>query len=671
MANKRLSAVITIGGAVAGSLRGAFGAIRSETTSLGSSIQRLKDRQRELNAELEKVGRNGSATAGLRVQYARQELDLIGKQISALRQRQALERSRASNRAERQEIQGKIGSTLATGAMVMAPVGAAINEAANFDYQLQLIGNTADMTSDQVGALKRSILDTSKATSQSATNIQKGMGFLVAAGMDPQKATRFLGAIGKTATASAADVEDLAKMVFTLEDSLKIGADGMQAAIDSMAQAGKEGNVELRDMAKQLPVLGSGFVSLKMEGREAAATMGAALQIARKGAADADEAANNMKNFIAKIMSPETLKKAKKEFNLDLYKVIKDAQTKGQNPFEAAMGAIIKATKGDQKAIGELFQDMQVQNFLRPMIQNWEEYKRIKDKALSADGVIERDFAKMMATTKQQIVEVGNALGRLGVALGSVFSGDTAGKSAGMAERIGQLAEFIEQNRELVRVTGMVVGGLFAARLAVLGLGWAWTTASGIWMAGRAMWLAAPAVITAMGSAASLTAAKFTAMSGALAGLTARFLAVLAVANVGDAIAGKFGVGQEPVDKEQDEKNWKRATTWEKVQSSLPRGIEHVGRLLGMENITNQAQAERIKSETEYLRKKDERNVKDLPKPAAGNSTTVEDNSQHTYNITQQPGQDAKALAEEIERLRKKAAGVNARSSLLDGVGAQ
>ncbi|WP_240198384.1 phage tail tape measure protein [Salmonella enterica] len=117
-----------------------------------------------------------------------------------------------------------------------------------------------------------------------------------------------------------------------------------------------------------------------MGGNEAAATMGAALQIARKGASTSDEAANNMNNFMAKILSPETLKKAQKNFGVDMYKIVTSAQKKGQNPFEAAMKSVIKMTKnGDQKLLGELFGDMQVQNFVRPMIQNWEEYRRIKE----------------------------------------------------------------------------------------------------------------------------------------------------------------------------------------------------------------------------------------------------------------------------------------------------
>lgn len=672
MANKRLNAIITIGGAVASSLGSAFGAVRRETDGLGSAVQRLKDRQRELNAELARVGRDGSNAASLRVQYAKQELDLIGRQINALRQRQALEKAQAANRERRAELRGQIVGTAATGAAVMAPIGAAINEAANFDYQLQLIGNTADMTSEQIGALKRSIMDTSRATGQSATNIQKGMGFLVAAGMDPQQATKFLTAIGKTATAAGADVEDLSKMVFTLADSLKISPEGMQAAIDSMAQAGKEGNVELRDMAKQLPVLGSGFTALKMQGREAAATMGAALQIARKGAADADEAANNMKNFIAKVMSPETLKKAKKEFNLDLYKVITDAQTKGKNPFDAAMLAIIKATKGDQKAIGELFQDMQVQNFIRPMIQNWEEYQRIKEKALGASDVTERDFAKMMATTKQQIMEVGNALGRLGVALGSVFSNDATGKSAGLAERIGQLTDFINANRELVRVTIQVVGGLFVARLAFLGLSYAWTLANGAWLAGKAAWLAAPGIISAVGTALRFAGTAVLWLGRALL-LNPIGLAVTAVAVSVGLIYTYWGPLKEWFSNLWADIKASFAAAFDWIVGKVQYLMELPGRLKdklksvfgsGATQGDGGVQYDAMGNPTGY-------SVPELPPMASRAAPTVNDNSQHNVTIVQQPGQDGRKLYEEWERERQRRQGVNARSSLMDGVGAQ
>lgn len=72
-----------------------------------------------------------------------------------------------------------------------------------------------------------------------------------------------------------------------------------------------------------------------------------------------------------------------------------------------------------------------------------------------------------------------------------------------------------------------------------------------------------------------------------------------------DAVAGAVGVGSEPVDTAQDDKNWKRATVWEKMQSLPARGIEHVGDWIAP-NVANQARTARIASETEYLDKKNE-----------------------------------------------------------------
>jgi len=74
-----------------------------------------------------------------------------------------------------------------------------------------------------------------------------------------------------------------------------------------------------------------------------------------------------------------------------------------------------------------------------------------------------------------------------------------------------------------------------------------------------------------------------------------------------DAGFGAAGVGKDLDSKtiqSQDDKNWERASTWEKTQSSLARGIEHIGRFMFMDNLANQAQADRVKSETEYLDKK-------------------------------------------------------------------
>lgn len=505
MANPRLNTTITIGGAVTAGLRSAIGSTVDGLRRIGSTIRDVQRQQRDVGSAIAAARRTGQSVVELQRQY-----DRLGASIERMRVAQnrlaANQRATSANNDLRSRTGSQIGATVAGGAAVSLPFLAAAKEATEFEYQMQLIGNTAEMTKPQVKALAAEIMDIGKSVNQSAQNTQRGLGFLIAAGMELETARATIGTVGKAATATGGEIEDMAKAAFTLNDSLKIAPGDILAAMDSLAKAGKEGNVEFKDMAKQLPVIASGMSALKMGGREAAATIGAALQIARKGAADPDEAANNMKNFIAKIMSPETLKKATKNFNLDLYKVITDAQTSGKNPFDEAMVAIMKATKGDQKKIGELFQDMQVQNFIRPMIQNWEKYNDIKGKALGADGTIDRDFAKIMETNKEQVNQLTQAFGRLGIAIGdAVLAGNKGGKRSGP---IDAATEWVRANEAVVGSTLKVGAALIGMRLATLGATYAWTLGRG-------------AVLGAMGAYARVAAtlSQVTVVAGRAASL--------------------------------------------------------------------------------------------------------------------------------------------------------
>lgn len=70
-----------------------------------------------------------------------------------------------------------------------------------------------------------------------------------------------------------------------------------------------------------------------------------------------------------------------------------------------------------------------------------------------------------------------------------------------------------------------------------------------------------------------------------------------------DAAAGALGVGGNEIDEKQDDANWEKMSFTEKLQSGAARGIEKAGSFVFLDNIANEAKAERIKKETAYLNK--------------------------------------------------------------------
>jgi len=101
---------------------------------------------------------------------------------------------------------------------------------------------------------------------------------------------------------------------------------------------------------------------------------------------------------------------------------------------------------------------------------------------------------------------------------------------------------------------------------------------------------------------------------------TAKTAAVTAAVVAGggyvvDAAAGALGVGKDKegndlqVDEKQDSANWDKMSTFDKVQSGAARGIEKVGSFFFMDNLAREAQATRIKKETEILNAREGRST--------------------------------------------------------------
>src|SRR5690606_37843815 len=116
----------------------------------------------------------------------------------------------------------------------------------------------------------------------------------------------------------------------------------------------------------------------------------------------------------------------------------------------------------------ELFGDRQVLGFLRPMMAQWEKYQEIKNEALGADGVIDRDYAKMSATAVQQGEAIGAAFDRLSKTIGSALLPTFGKLSAAIIPVIDRMTAWTDANPGLTK-------GIIGVTGAALGLGAAFT----------------------------------------------------------------------------------------------------------------------------------------------------------------------------------------------------
>ena len=278
----------------------------------------------------------------------------------------------------------------------------AIPEAFQMEHRLRELGNVGQLSAKQLEDMDKRLASISRYTNQMRPEIAEGLNVLVASGIDPQKALDYMNVIGRTATGEQAVIEDISRTAFSVTDNLKVPISELGKAMDILAMSGKEGRFELKDMASAFPSLTAGASMLGMRGTPAVASLGAALQVAMKGAGEASEAANNLENFIQKVTSPLAVKNFEEVFEVNLKQVLLDAAAQGRDPILEVIEMMTQLSGGDVFKVSEVFQDKQVLNFIKPMMQNLDEYKRIKASALSAEGVVDSDFENMMQTTNEQ-----------------------------------------------------------------------------------------------------------------------------------------------------------------------------------------------------------------------------------------------------------------------------
>jgi len=451
--------------------RQALSAAGIKTTDLHGSLQKLANQQR-LNAAAQQrmidVQQRAAAVEQRMIDRQRQAIALQEKHTAAInRNRSAIE----ANMELRDNMRGQLGDALALGASVAIPV----KLAADREFNLAQIGTLTGLDNDALRKLQKQAEATANATLNSYDSVITSLNMLLAEGMKIEDATNLQGVIGKVATASNSAIEDITKTANALAGSLNIkDAATMEQAFEKLVAAGKAGSFELKDMAQYFPQLTAQAKSLGLTGVDGVVTLAASLQMARKGAADASSAAGNFNNFLSKLTAPET-KKRFEDMGVNIEQAFKDSLAAGKDPVVEMIKLIEQMTGGDKFRIGELFGDMQVIDFLNPVLADMNEYQKLMDEIRASTGGLEADFKRMAATSTKQSTLLTNNLSNLTAALGTILLpavNEVAGAIARFAGYVGKLAEeFPNMTKYIV----MAVGGLAALKVGAVAATYAFT----------------------------------------------------------------------------------------------------------------------------------------------------------------------------------------------------
>ncbi len=157
--------------------------------------------------------------------------------------------------------------------------------------------------------LSKTVIDTSRDTGMARNQVAEVVNALVGAGMELDKALAYAPTAAKFAVGQGSDGTETARMINALGQNAKITDPAMmQKALEAIAYQGQAGSFEAADMARWFPELLAGMGKLGITGMDSVTQLGSMLQVQMKTAGGSDEAANNLKNWMEKIGSGDTVK---------------------------------------------------------------------------------------------------------------------------------------------------------------------------------------------------------------------------------------------------------------------------------------------------------------------------------------------------------------------------
>lgn len=641
MANKRLNAVITIGGAIAGSLKSAIGSTKAQLGSVGDAIAKVERRQAELNRVIQSHNKLGSTGSAMRSQYAQQELAQLEKQLTKLKQISAVENKRDAAKSKMMNAGMALGAVAAAASTAFVP----IVQAAAFEKAMLGVAKQVAGARDESGKLTSVYYDMAKQVQLLGREIPlttNEIAEMVAAGARMGVAREELIQFTKTSAmmASAFDLPagELADQMGKIAGLYKIPIPAIGELADTINYLDDNAIAKGGDIIDYLTRVGGVASAVKIGSKEVAA-LGSTLLTLGERTETASTASNA---FIQKLAAADKgtkkFKAAMEQIGLSTAEVQKAMQVDATGTILQVLDKIATLPKDLQLGVMVDMIGLEHSDTLAKLANNTGEFRKQLEMANSelAKSSMQREFNAQQQTTIAQWQMMKNTLVEVSVNIGSVLLPAINSILGALAPVVSTVADFVRENNtligNLVAVAGTILGVVAVTKVWALGLG-------AVSFAFNALKLALMTnpiglALTAIAVAAVLIYKNWEPIK--------QFFA--------DLWAGVVNTFNASMDWIISKINW----VGDKIQAAkslLGFGndvVSPTGNIMGgpaAPALPNLA-----------------------PRGASGSWT---DNSQTTIQVTQQPGQNTRQLAEEITKIQERDRASRQRGRLADGIGAQ
>ncbi len=516
MANK-LALGLVIGGAVSSTVGSAFKDVTSRIKRLETEgkkarvlektigdTMRLRDEWRRAHM----AGEKGASALQKQLESNLNSLKKEGVEVRNLTKAYAA-MGQAANKAElkakghQQLDEGKQKLKSSVGQAVAATAAMAIPTKVSADYgaiirDIAIKSNIANKPEE--AQLSKKIVDTSRDTGMARNQVAEVVNALVGAGMELDKALQYAPTAAKFAVGQGSDGGETARMINALGQNAKITDPAMmQKALEAIAYQGQAGSFEAADMARWFPELLAGMGKLGITGMDSVSQLGAMLQVQMKTAGGSDEAANNLKNWMEKIGSGDTVeayKKAGIDYQASMNTGLQNGKSTLESSFELAQkyiaatdpkkaAAMAEATAKISKEAdpekakamiasleqalrtGDLFADMQVKGALTAFMQNKELYASLKKDSANATGILDKNLEERRQSSAQKWSEMAQGADDAMRAIGDAFRPVTDAVADGLTYVTQGLSKLSDESPKLVTGIGAAVAAVIAFQSAM------------------------------------------------------------------------------------------------------------------------------------------------------------------------------------------------------------